>query len=106
MGRSQKPGWFDRFAGGVARQVANAWFFTACVLTIVLWAPMIVVVGNVDTYQLIVNTYTTIVTYLLVALLQNTQQRFEDRTGRQNEEILKRLDVLLAERDSDPGGPR
>lgn len=87
-------GWFDRFAEGVARQVAKAWFFTGCVLSIVIWAPMILVIGNIDTYQLIVNTYTTIVTFLLVALLQNTQQRFEDQTDRQNREILARLDAL------------
>jgi low affinity Fe/Cu permease len=87
-------GWFNRFAEGVARQVAKPWFFTGCVLTIVVWAPMILVIRNVDTYQLIVNTFTTILTYLLVALLQNTQQRFEDQTVRQNQESLARLDAL------------
>ena len=34
-------------------------------------------VGNFDTYQLIINTPTTIITFLLVALLQNTQKRHE-----------------------------
>jgi len=85
---------FDRFADIVSRQVAKAWFFTGCVLSIVIWAPMILVIKNIDTYQLIVNTYTTIVTFLLVALLQNTQQRFEDLTVRQNREILDRLDGI------------
>lgn len=87
-------GWFDRFAEGAARQVAKAWFFAGCVMSIVVWAPMIAIIRTVDTYQLIVNTYTTIVTFLLVALLQNTQQRFEDQTIRQNREILHRLDEL------------
>jgi low affinity Fe/Cu permease len=85
---------FDRFADVVSEHVARAWFFSACVLSLVLWAPTILVIRNVDTYQLIVNTYTTIVTFLLVALLQNTQQRFEDLTIQQNRKILRRLDEI------------
>jgi low affinity Fe/Cu permease len=85
---------FDRFADAVSRHVARAWFFTACVMSIVLWAPMILIIRNVDTYQLLVNTYTTILTFLLVALLQNTQRRFELLTVRQNKEILRRLDTI------------
>jgi len=57
------------------------------VLLVVLWAPTYFLVGNFDTYQLIINTPTTIITFLLVALLQNTQQR--------NEQALQRkLDAL------------
>jgi low affinity Fe/Cu permease len=41
----------------------------------VAWAPSYFLVGNFDTYQLIINTPTTIITFLLVALLQNTQKR-------------------------------
>lgn len=67
--------WFDRFATAVSRFVSKAWFFTACVLLIVLWAPSFFLVGNLDTWQLIINTITTIVTFLLVALLQNSQTR-------------------------------
>jgi hypothetical protein len=47
------------------------------VLLVVLWAPTYFLVGNFDTYQLIINTPTTIITFLLVALLQNTQKRNE-----------------------------
>jgi low affinity Fe/Cu permease len=52
-------------------------FFTFCVLLVVLWASTYFLVGNFDTYQLIINTPTTIITFLLVALLQNTQKRNE-----------------------------
>jgi low affinity Fe/Cu permease len=54
---------------------SRAWFFAFCVLLVVIWAPSIVVLKNVDTWQLIINTLTTIVTFLLVALLQNSQTR-------------------------------
>jgi low affinity Fe/Cu permease len=66
---------FDRFASLIARFTAKPWFFTLCVLLVLLWAPSYFVVGNIDTWQLIINTATTIVTFLLVALLQNTQTR-------------------------------
>ncbi len=67
---------FDRFAGRSADFVSRAPFFAACVL-LVVWAPSYLLVGNFDTYQLLINTPTTIVTFLLVALLQNTQKRGE-----------------------------
>lgn len=60
------------------RVVSRAWFFAACVLIVAVWAPSIAVIGNIDTWQLIINTITTIVTFLLVALLQNTQKRADD----------------------------
>jgi low affinity iron permease len=71
---------FDRFATHAARFVSRAWFFAACVLLVLIWAPSIVLIGNVDTWQLIINTATTIVTFLLVALLQNTQTRSDEAT--------------------------
>jgi uncharacterized membrane protein len=78
---------FDRFAGRCADFVSRAPFFTFCVLLVVLWAPTYFLVGNFDTYQLIINTPTTIITFLLVALLQNTQKR--------NEQALQhKLDAL------------
>lgn len=67
--------WFDRLSTAIADTVARAWFFCACVLIVIIWAPSYFLFGNVDTWQLIINTFTTIVTFLLVALLQNTQSR-------------------------------
>ena len=46
----------------------------ACVVIVVIWAPTFVFMP-MDTWQLIINTLTTIITFLLVALLQNTQKR-------------------------------
>lgn len=68
-------GGFDRFATAVSGAVSKAWFFALCVAMVLIWAPSFFVFQNVDTWQLIINTVTTIVTFLLVALLQNTQSR-------------------------------
>jgi low affinity Fe/Cu permease len=72
---SSRIGFFDRFAGWASHAASRATFFAFCVLLIVLWAPSILVLRKVDTWQLIINTATTIITFLMVALLQNSQTR-------------------------------
>ena len=72
---SSRVGFFDRFAGWAAHLASRAAFFAFCVLLIVVWAPSIVLLRSVDTWQLIINTATTIITFLMVALLQNSQTR-------------------------------
>jgi hypothetical protein len=67
-------GFFDRFASAASNFASRAPFFAGCVLLIVVWAPSIGLF-NLDTWQLIINTATTIITFLLVALLQNSQSR-------------------------------
>lgn len=69
---------FDRFASLVTQFTSQAWFFAFCFLLVLLWGPSYFLIGKVDTWQLIINTLTTIVTFLLVALLQNTQKRADD----------------------------
>jgi low affinity Fe/Cu permease len=68
-------GWFDRFADASSRIVSRAWFFAFCLVLVVVWAPSIYLLHSVSLWQLIINTVTTIITFLLVALLQNTQER-------------------------------
>lgn len=72
---SGERGAFDRFAASASSLVGRAPFFAGCVLLVLLWAPSILVIGDVNSWQLIINTTTTIVTFLLVALLQNSQHR-------------------------------
>ena len=72
---SQRVGLFDRFAGFASHVASRAYFFGFCVLMILVWAPSYFVIKTVDTWQLIINTATTIITFLMVALLQNSQTR-------------------------------
>jgi len=72
---SSRVGMFDRFAGLAAHLASRAAFFLFCVLLVVVWFPSIVLIRNVDTWQLIINTATTIITFLMVFLIQNTQNR-------------------------------
>lgn len=84
-------GAFDRFATAVSGLTSRAWFFAGCVALVVIWAPSYWLVGSADTWQLIINTLTTIVTFLLVALLQNTQQRGTDAIHQKLNAIAKHL---------------
>jgi low affinity Fe/Cu permease len=85
---------FDKFATAVAAWVSKAWFFVACVLIVVIWAPTFFLF-NVDTWQLIINTLTTIITFLLVALLQNTSTRSDDAIQQKLNAIADGLAELM-----------
>jgi low affinity Fe/Cu permease len=60
-----------------AGDAKRAPFFVACVLLVLLWAPSFWLFPNMDTWQLVINPTTTIVTFLMVAHLQNSQHRAE-----------------------------
>ena len=66
---------FDRIAERVSTFIGRAPFFMFCVLIVVLWAIWGPFARFSDTWQLIINTGTTIVTFLMVALLQNSTRR-------------------------------
>ena len=72
-----KSSLFDRFAESASEFASHAVFFIACLLLVIVWVPSYFVFGNLNTWQLVINTATTIVTFLLVALLQNSQRRSE-----------------------------
>jgi low affinity Fe/Cu permease len=87
---------FDRFATRSSGFVSRAWFFVLCVLLVVLWAPSILLLRSIDTWQLIINTVTTIVTFLLVALLQNTQKRSDDAIQQKLNALAQGLGDLMS----------
>lgn len=67
--------WFSRFAGRTAQTVGTPYMFFFAVATIIVWAVLGPYYHFSDTWQLIINTGTTIVTFLVVFLIQNTQNR-------------------------------
>ncbi len=89
---SAHVGWFDNFATAASKFVSRAWFFAFCVLLVVIWAPSIWLIHSISTWQLIINTLTTIITFLLVALLQNTQER----SDRATQDKLNAISAALA----------
>ena len=78
---------FDRCATYTGEWVSRPSFFAICVLVVVGWIPTIWVLPTVDTWQLVINTVTNTITFLLVALLQNTQSR-------SNRAVQHKLDAI------------
>ena len=76
-GRTFHRSGFDRFGEAASGLAGQGAFFAGCVLILALWLASYVVIQDKDTWQLIINTVTTIITFLLVALLQNAQRRSE-----------------------------
>jgi len=66
---------FTNFAAAVARATGKPLTFALSVALIILWAVTGPFFGFSDTWQLVINTGTTIVTFLMVFLIQNTQNR-------------------------------
>ena len=88
-------GFFDKFANLVARGSGRPVTFVAAVALIVLWAAAGPFFGFSETWQLVVNTATTIVTFLMVFVLQHSQNR-------DGEAVQAKLDdLILAARRAD-----
>jgi low affinity Fe/Cu permease len=66
---------FSKTANKVAFAAGHAATFIGCVVVVLVWAASGPLFGYTDTWQLIINTGTTIVTFLMVFLIQNTQNR-------------------------------
>lgn len=84
----QNQSWYSQFAQSIARFCGRPKTFVLAVSVILLW----VVTGPLfhfsDTWQLVINTATTIITFLMVFLIQNTQNR-------DTEAIQVKLDELI-----------
>lgn len=66
---------FGKVANAVAHAAGHPLTFACCCLTVIVWAFAGPFAGYSDTWQLIINTGTTIITFLMVFLIQNTQNR-------------------------------
>ena len=82
---------FRIFARRSSSILGSAWSFAAAILIIVIWAITGPTFHYSDTWQLIINTGTTIVTFLMVFLIQNTQNRDAKAVHLKLDEIIRAL---------------
>src|SRR6478735_12236401 len=80
---------FRRLAETAAHAVGSYWAFLIALLTIVVWALTGPYFNYSDTWQLFINTGTTIVTFLMVFLIQNTQNRESRIVSLKLDELLR-----------------
>ena len=100
---------FDRFAERTSQFVSRGAFFAAAVIVVLLWLPTILFISSIDTWQLVINTLTSVLAFLLIALLQNSERRYDDALHRKIDAIAAGLaDVMerLEEGESDDGETR
>lgn len=84
--------WFRIFAKWASWATGHPLAFVAAVSVIVLWAATGPIFGYSDTWQLIINTGTTIVTFLMVFLIQNTQNRDTAAMQIKLDELIRALE--------------
>ena len=66
---------FVKFATATAKVAGKPWTFIACLSIVLIWAATGPIFKFSETWQLVINTGTTIITFLMVFLIQNTQNR-------------------------------
>jgi low affinity Fe/Cu permease len=80
---------FSRFATATSRAAGKPVTFVIAVATIIAWAIVGPAFGFSDTWQLVINTATTIVTFLMVFLIQNTQNRDAEAMQIKLDELIR-----------------
>lgn len=82
---------FGVFARNASDVLGSAWVFVCALAIIAIWAMTGPAFGYSDTWQLIINTGTTIVTFLMVFLIQNTQNRDAKAVHLKLDELIRAL---------------
>jgi low affinity Fe/Cu permease len=80
---------FRKFSRACADAVGSPWAFLVAVSVCALWALTGPIYGYSDTWQLVINTATTVVTFLMVFLIQNTQNRDAKAIHLKLDELLR-----------------
>ena len=84
--------WFGRFAASASGWLGSKWAFAGAGLIIVIWGVTGPLFHFSDTWQLVINTGTTIVTFLMVFLIQNTQNRDARAINLKLNELIRAID--------------
>lgn len=85
---------FTKFANATSKAAGRPIAFVVCISLVLVWAVSGPLFGFSDTWQLVINTSTTIITFLMVFLIQNTQNR-------DNAALQAKLDELIRMSDAD-----
>jgi low affinity Fe/Cu permease len=78
MKKTKKKGlslYFEKFSAKVTKATGSPWAFIVAIVVIVVWAVTGPIFGYSDTWQLVINTGTTIITFLMVFVIQQSQNK-------------------------------
>jgi low affinity Fe/Cu permease len=88
-GTQKKGAWYSQFAQSASRFCGRPKVFACALAVIVVWAVSGPIFGYSDTWQLVINTGTTIITFLMVFLIQNTQNRDTEAMQIKLDELIR-----------------
>jgi len=83
--------WFSRIATDTARWVGSPLAFLLACISVVVWGVLGPIYHYSDTWQLVINTATTILTFLIVFLIQNTQNRDAKALHLKLDEVIRSI---------------
>ena len=84
---------FTKFTTAASAWLGRPWIFVTALGVLLLWAISGPLLGFSDTWQLIINTSTTIITFLMVFIIQNTQNRDNLAINIKLDAVMKKLDI-------------
>src|SRR5437870_3979142 len=89
MAHKKSVRWFPHFARVAATAAGSPAAFAIAVIIVIVWAATGPMFGYSDTWQLVINTATTVVTFLMVFLIQNTQNRDSEAMQLKLDELIR-----------------
>lgn len=106
MANNRSQDVFTRFTSFVSLAMGRPWVFITALAILIIWGLSGPVLGFSDTWQLIINTSTTIITFLMVFIIQNTQNRDNLALNLKLDVMMKKMgidkqDILEAEDKSE-----
>lgn len=106
MSKHREEDIFTKFTTTVSAWLGRPWIFVSALGVLILWGITGPILGFSDTWQLIINTGTTIITFLMVFIIQNTQNRDNLAMNIKQDAIMRKLgisdgDIIEAEDESD-----
>lgn len=89
---------FDRFVEGVYLKVSRPSFFIVCVLIVIVWLVSVPLWADLEVWQYVIHTVTSVITLLLLALLENAGRRTEEATHEKLNVLAEALAALMQSR--------
>jgi low affinity Fe/Cu permease len=83
---------FGKFAAAASNWLGSKWAFIGAIVIILVWAITGPLFHYSDTWQLVINTGTTIITFLMVFIIQNTQNRDARAINLKLDELIRAID--------------
>ncbi len=84
--------WFGHFAASTSSWLGSKWGFSGAALLVIAWAASGPIFHYSDAWQLVINTGTNIITFIMVFLIQNTQNRDARAINLKLNEVIRSID--------------